>query len=275
MSVTIRGTDNSVSTPAFTGTDGDTGLYFPATNQVALATNGTIGLLVDETQSVRINGASASTADSKLNTQITSAGSLITLAELRNNDFTAGTKSFLRVRNAVSAGGTGSAYFGHGQDNNTYIIANNSGRGGDIVISGSLGTVTTPSQPNASLGAGAVQTSPGVIIWTAVHSNVGSCYNSGTGLFTAPVAGQYLAAVMAMTDASAVTLDINLQKNGASIDQLVPYQGGSTVPQYNQVSGMTIISLAAGDTINFRLNSGSIYGVPSGRHSSCIFRLMG
>lgn len=54
MSVTIRGTDSSVSTPAFTGTDGDTGLYFPAANQLALATNGTQTLTVDSSQNVQI-----------------------------------------------------------------------------------------------------------------------------------------------------------------------------------------------------------------------------
>lgn len=54
MSVTIRGTDNSASTPAVTGTDGDTGVFFPATNQVALATNGTQALLVDASQRVGV-----------------------------------------------------------------------------------------------------------------------------------------------------------------------------------------------------------------------------
>jgi hypothetical protein len=54
MSVTIRGTDNSASTPAVSGTDGDTGLYFPAANQLALATNGTQALLVNSSQNVGI-----------------------------------------------------------------------------------------------------------------------------------------------------------------------------------------------------------------------------
>jgi hypothetical protein len=58
MSVTIRGTDNSASTPAVTGTDGDTGVFFPATNQVALATNGTQAVVVDASQNVGIGTGS-------------------------------------------------------------------------------------------------------------------------------------------------------------------------------------------------------------------------
>jgi len=69
------------------------------------------------------------------------ANSLYTIAQFENRDYTAGTRSFIRVRNWLSAGGSYSSYFGQGQDGKTYIIANNSGRGGDIVIDGSNGFV--------------------------------------------------------------------------------------------------------------------------------------
>lgn len=62
MSVTIRGTDSSSSTPAFTGTDGDTGLYFPAANQLALATNGTQAVFVNSSQQVGIGTSSPGAA---------------------------------------------------------------------------------------------------------------------------------------------------------------------------------------------------------------------
>jgi hypothetical protein len=97
-----------------------------------------------------IGSNTAATADSKLNTYINSAGSFLTLAEFRNIDYTSGTRSFIRVRNGVTSGSSGSAYFGQGQDNKTYIIANNSARGGDIVIDGGSGYVgigtATPKQ---------------------------------------------------------------------------------------------------------------------------------
>jgi hypothetical protein len=57
MTLILRGTDNSASAPAVQGGTGGTttGIYYPATNQVALATNGTVGLLQDANQNVGIN----------------------------------------------------------------------------------------------------------------------------------------------------------------------------------------------------------------------------
>ncbi len=57
MTLILNGTDNSATTPAVTGTDTDTGVYYPAANQVALATNGTLALLVDSSQNVTIGTA--------------------------------------------------------------------------------------------------------------------------------------------------------------------------------------------------------------------------
>jgi hypothetical protein len=137
-------------------------------------------MALDSTGAVTINGASVSTADSKLNTQITSAGSLITLAEFRNTDYTAGTKSFLRVRGQVNAGGSYSSYFGQGQDGRTYIIANNSARGGDIAISGDDGTVF--------MGASVSRVDAGLIVNSGITSgmhirskNTNSFYNGTVG----------------------------------------------------------------------------------------------
>jgi hypothetical protein len=41
MTLILNGTDNSATTPAVTGTDTDTGVFFPAANVVAFATSGT------------------------------------------------------------------------------------------------------------------------------------------------------------------------------------------------------------------------------------------
>lgn len=60
MPTIINGTDNSATTPAFTGTDTDTGVFFPAANQVALATNGATAVTVDASQNVGIGTSSPS-----------------------------------------------------------------------------------------------------------------------------------------------------------------------------------------------------------------------
>ena len=76
-----------------------------------------------------------------LDVQANVANTFYTIAQFENRDYTSGTRSFIRVRNWLSAGGSYSSYFGQGQDGKTYIIANNSGRGGDIVIDGGNGNV--------------------------------------------------------------------------------------------------------------------------------------
>lgn len=56
MTLILNGTDNSVSSPAVQGgTAGTTtGVYYPTTNQLALATNGTQAVLIDGSQNVGI-----------------------------------------------------------------------------------------------------------------------------------------------------------------------------------------------------------------------------
>jgi len=60
MTLILSGTDNSVSSPAVQGGTGGTttGVYYPATNQLALATNGTQAVLVDSSQNVGIGTSS-------------------------------------------------------------------------------------------------------------------------------------------------------------------------------------------------------------------------
>lgn len=84
------------------------------------------------------------------------------LAQFFNNDYTSGTRNFIRVRNALSAGSTYSSYFGQGQDGKTYIISNNFSRN-DIVIDGNNGTV--------SMG----------VTSSALHSNSSGLIVAGTG----------------------------------------------------------------------------------------------
>jgi hypothetical protein len=58
MTLILSGTDNSATTPAVTGgTAGtSTGVYYPATNQVAIATNGTQAMLVNASQNTTFAG---------------------------------------------------------------------------------------------------------------------------------------------------------------------------------------------------------------------------
>jgi len=57
MTLILNGTDNSATTPAVTGTDTDTGVYYPAANQVAIATGGTQAMLANASQGVQFANA--------------------------------------------------------------------------------------------------------------------------------------------------------------------------------------------------------------------------
>jgi hypothetical protein len=126
-----------------------------------------------------------STSTFPVNVYTSSANTFGTIAEFYNGDFTAGARTFIRVRNQISAGSTMSSYFGQGQDGKTYIIANNSARGGDIVIDGNSGNTTfaanalpaangTQDLGSAALRWGTVYTSDlslnnGIGDWTIVE----------------------------------------------------------------------------------------------------------
>lgn len=51
----VRATGTNAAAPAFTGSDTDTGMYFPAANQVRLATNGSVAIAIDSSQRVGVN----------------------------------------------------------------------------------------------------------------------------------------------------------------------------------------------------------------------------
>jgi hypothetical protein len=185
---------------------------------------------------------------------------LVTLAEFRNTDFTSGTRSFVRVRNSVSSGSTGSAYFGHGQDNNTYIIANNSGRGGDIVINGNNGWVTTPSQPMFNVRNDSGQnitsaTGNQVINFTSVNNNVGSHYNTSNSRFTAPIAGSYYFAFNACFDVPGSVrvcefgLRVNNSTDYAVSSFAIPDFTGAGTNEHPGISISAVIYLNIGDYV--------------------------
>jgi len=94
MTLILNGTDNSATTPAVTGTDTDTGIYYPTSNQVAIATNGTQAMLVNASQNTTFAGTvTANTVGSAAATSFTvhSAGTTaLTLSTAQNATF-AGT----------------------------------------------------------------------------------------------------------------------------------------------------------------------------------------
>jgi hypothetical protein len=128
-----------------------------------------------------------------LDVQSNVANTFYTIAQFENRDYTSGTRSFIRVRNWLSAGGSYSSYFGQGQDGKTYIIANNSARGGDIVIDGSNGYVGVGRSSPAYLfdvGGGSAfrdtlrllssDVNTVNVSWTGTNTGLVNLYDGGT-----------------------------------------------------------------------------------------------
>ena len=72
--------------------------------------------------------------DFSFNVGTTCVGTNAAIAQFFNNDYTATTRGFIRVRNSATISSTTSAFFGQGQDQKTYIYNNDPSRLGDIVI---------------------------------------------------------------------------------------------------------------------------------------------
>jgi len=99
MTTYIKGTDNSAAAPAVTGTDGDTGLFFPAANTAAISTGGNEQLRIDSSGNVGI-GTSSPAANTRLHVhEVSSSISRIRLTNSTTTD--ASARGLLVAQNGV------------------------------------------------------------------------------------------------------------------------------------------------------------------------------
>ena len=95
-----------------------------------------------------------------------------------------------------------------------------------------------------------------VIIPAAVNINVGSNFNGSTGVFTAPVAGHYVFSFWGLSyphSTESHTHSVSYYKNNGLHGDQTQFNG--TTSGHIQVSGTTMISLAASDTVDLRYQS--------------------
>lgn len=109
------------------------------------------------------------------------------------------------------------------------------------------GNIITPSQCAFSAyrqTAGDVTYSAGqVIIMSNIRFNVGSAYNTTTGLFTAPATGLYFFSWNCYNNSSTGNLRVGLTTSAGGL----PLGQGQTA-QFNQFAGSGVVSMTAGDT---------------------------
>lgn len=138
----------------------------------------------------------------------------------------------------------------------------------------SAGRVTMPAQPCflATRTSGNMTTSGQTVVFNSVQFNTGSHYNSSNGRFTAPIAGNYLFALSAITTTGALQSYLNLYKNN-SFYGLSIYAGGPD-GYYKNFSSSFILNLAAGDYIEFVVGTSTgLYAAGDGgnpRFSGCL-----
>ena len=111
MTLVLNGTDNSYTLPAVTGTDIDSGIYYPTSNQVAISTNGTQAILIDGSQNVGIGVTPAKKLDVKDSAATSTTAFANQIFQLRSNG--SGADATIQFTDSV----TYNSYFGSGGGN--------------------------------------------------------------------------------------------------------------------------------------------------------------
>jgi hypothetical protein len=120
----------------------------------------------------------------------------------------------------------------------------------------SAGRVTMPYQPCFSVkeNTASAYTNGQYAKLDSIQVNVGGGYNASTGLFTAPVAGNYLITSQLMTTSGTGRAIYYLYKNGSAY-----MEASSASTDYNDAQATTIMYLSAGDTCGIVVGSGTFY----------------
>jgi hypothetical protein len=147
-------------------------------------------------------------------------------------------------------------YTASGYGNQQLVLQTGDGAGNlqNRLLINANGYVTTPYQP-AFFAYGGNNTSGNIIVPNTVVLNIGSCYNSANGVFTAPIAGSYMF-VGEVSTADGNNLYYNFYLNGAAQGQSALCYGVT----YQSATQTIILNLAANDQVTLRKNNFNIYG---------------
>ena len=120
----------------------------------------------------------------------------------------------------------------------------------------SAGRFTVPNQPSffAYKNNGGYSGNL-VVLYNGTNHNIGNCYSTSTGRFTAPVAGRYLVCAFAISTGSGGTGYWTIRKNGNALAG-ADWSGSN----YVNSSATAIVDMAVGDYFDVQNLTGSMYG---------------
>lgn len=124
------------------------------------------------------------------------------------------------------------------------------------------GRVLMPNKPAFIATAGSATITTGVVVvLTTAELNIGGCYNTSNGRFTAPVTGTYRFSITGLYTwgAGAATFKGIWRRNGSGVGVAYEYQTASLNNSYNTIgSSSVLVYCTAGDYVD--LVNGDIAG---------------
>jgi hypothetical protein len=237
----------SASAPAISPTgDTNTGIFFPAADTIAFSEGGAEAMRIDSSGNVGIKNTIPSSFDSFANQLVVGSGSGAQGITVYSGTTGAGSLSFADGTSG-DASYRGYVYYNHSNDSMALYTAGANQR----LIIDSSGRVTMPGQP--SLAVSNLDHTTGDYIGGTVYFDTTSSYNSGNGRFTAPVTGKYIVGITVYAFETGMC-EVGIYKNGSVWAWL--FQKNYTGGNYEGFNGSQIVSLTAGDYINWYNNKG-------------------
>ncbi|MDP2927635.1 MAG: hypothetical protein Q8N80_02405 [Candidatus Omnitrophota bacterium] len=211
-------------------------------------------------KNLNIYNQDESTTQTDFTQAVTKAGLLIT-TDLTDTAFTPGIfwsttvnnptkpKAGIYLRESSTAT---SMYFGT-SNNYTAGITNNA------MIIDPAGLVTKPVQTAFVATYSGAISAPNTVIWGNILTNIGSNYNTATGIFTAPVAGMYIFGFnILLPNLGTGEYRLAFWKNGAIYDSIIYVK---PLASWHTMGGTVAVYLNLNDTmrIQYELGTGALY----------------
>ena len=145
----------------------------------------------------------------------------------------------------------------------------NAGVNERFVIETTQGAITMPAQPGFMQKEQPNVSAGNKVVGGVTDHNNGNHFNTSTGVFTAPIAGRYLFTAGILTNAANSRMEIFVRKNGSN--SIAGNEVTGSGSNYGSPTVTIIYSLAANDTVDLYLSSGTMYsGHPSNYFSGCL-----